>query len=122
MTEQNKTLSTQALNKIVKGLYAGEVYSSKTLDAYHKAKAEFDKASKAVNDEISQVLDKIKDDEQKVRDSRAFKKLEGEDRWEAVEKFDDARSVAYDVRPSVGFSYEGYDSLADAWQSSSMRC
>jgi hypothetical protein len=122
MTEQNKTLSTQALNKITKGLYAGEGYSSKTLDAFHKAKAEFDKARRAVLAEVEQVRGKIADDEENVRASRAFKKLEGEARWEAVEKFDNAGSELSNTLNLVGYSYEGYDVLSEAWQSSSMHC
>lgn len=122
MTEQTKTLSTQALNKITKALYAGDGYSSKTLDAFLKAKAEFEKARRAVRDEIEQVRGKIDEDEEKLRESRAFKKLEGDARWEAVEKFDNAGSELSNTLNLVGYNYEGYDVLSEAWQSSSMSC
>ena len=122
MTEQIKGLSTQALNKITKSLYAGEGYESKSMERFLKAKKEFDEARRAVNDEIGLVMSKIDDDEENFTNTRAYKKLEGDERWTSIRHFDTARDVLYSASNQVGYSYEGYDSLADAWQSSSMRC
>jgi hypothetical protein len=122
MTVETKDLSKQALNKITKTLYQGGEYDSKAYQRFLKAEKEFNEARKAVNDEVEQVLCKINDDEEAFVQTRGYKKLEGEDKWESIVHFDQAGSKLSDVRVSVGYSYEGYDSLAVLWNSSSMRC
>lgn len=116
-------LSTQAKNKIVKGVVEDGVYSSKLKVKFLKIKSQYDEIRQQLYDETCEVERAICDKKEEQMNSRAFKALDENVQWDIEDHYSKViREVVFEVRVEAGYMPYGSDIVEEFWESSSMSC